>query len=962
MTNKNNYFHNTVDELSRNICRTTCRNPLRILQLNIRGMNNLDKFDDLKLLLTRYPGTIDVLVIGETWVKNERKNLYNIEGYKSIFSCRPDSLGGGVAVFIKETIRFNEILVEHTDGYHHVHVRLNVGSHFNIHAIYRPPSLEPLVFMPKLEAILAESNRNASCVIVGDINIPVNQTSNKLSEDYLNLLACYNFSITNSYATRPASNNVLDHVVCSESLFSSVVNETTSTELSDHSMILSTFNLQKTVTKILLEKTITNYVKLNEAYHIALRNLPEGSPEEKLIYAIDKYQLLKAQYSKTVSVVANIKGYCPWMTLDLWKLSKMKDNVLSNSKKRPNDNHLKELLEYVSKLLQTEKQRAKRAYHSKLLSSGNQREIWRNVNSIIGRNVRDTNSISLSINGQQTSHGPTISNYFNNFFSTIGPQLASTIISERNVNKFNTLSPFRNSIFLQPTTEQEVVLKIKNLDTNKSQGSDGISAAVIKVHYAAFSTLLREVFNNCINTGNFPDCLKVARVIPIFKSGERTDVSNYRPISILSTLSKILEQLLVDRLTDFLKQSNTLYNRQYGFRSGSNTLTAASEFTNDIYSALDSKKRMGVLFLDLRKAFDTIDHTILVQKLEYYGIRGTANALIRSYLSSREQFVHVNGATSDKCGLQVGVPQGSNLGPLLFLLYVNDLPKLPLHGKPHMYADDTALSYEAIDPEDMISKMQQDLCTLKAYFDENLLSLNLSKTKYMIFHSPRLGLPQHSELIFNATQIDKVDNYKYLGLILDPNLKWTFHIEALQKEISSTCGLLWKIHKFVPSKRMIEMYHAFVQSKLQYLVAIWGAAAKTTLTTLQVVQKRCLKAVYKKPRLYPSVRLFEEAAPAILPIPALRNLQCATQIHNLMRNPNAHHNQPILQLQHRYAVRRQDDLQIHKPKTELGKQAFSYFAKSTFNALPAALKSETNTYKFKTAVKKHLRENLRAYV
>lgn len=369
-----------------------------------------------------------------------------------------------------------------------------------------------------------------------------------------------------------------------------------------------------------------------------------------------------------------------------------------------------------------------------------------------------------------------------------------------------------------------------------------------------------------------------------------------------------------------------------------------------------------MLYLDLKKAFDTIDHEILLRKLDYYGIRGNANALIRSYLTSRSQFVQINGTSSEPCHLRVGVPQGSNLGPLLFLLYVNDLPNLKLHGKPRLFADDTALSYESSDPNDIVRLMAEDLSLLQSYFVENLLSLNLSKTKFMIFYSPRLGLPDHRELIVDGVKIEEVDKFKYLGLHLDSNLKWAHHIEALQNDVSSTCGLLWKLSKFMPTKQLIAMYHAFVHSKLQYLVAIWGAAGKTKLRALQLVQKRCLKAVYRRPRLYPSLLLFKEATPSTLPVLALREMQCVTQIHNMIKNPHAHHNQSLIQLQHRYATRHHDNLSISKPNTEIGKQSFSFFAKSAYNALPVSLKNEPNMQKFKSKIKQLLRANLAQFL
>lgn len=229
--------------------------------------------------------------------------------------------------------------------------------------------------------------------------------------------------------------------------------------------------------------------------------------------------------------------------------------------------------------------------------------------------------------------------------------------------------------------------------------------------------------------------MKVARVVPVYKSGSKTDANNYRPISVLSVLSKIFEQLLADRVSSFLNDQKVIYDHQFGFRSGSSTWTAASELMDDIYRAIDTRNIAAILFLDLKKAFDTIDHGVLLKKLEYYGIRGVANTLFRSYLAGRTQYVSVNGVASSERAITVGVPQGSNLRPLLFLLYINDLARLQLHGKPRLFADDTSVTYIATESTRLLRLMEEDIQKLQSFFNENLLSLNLGKTNYMIFHS-----------------------------------------------------------------------------------------------------------------------------------------------------------------------------------------------------------------------------------
>lgn len=955
-----NISYDSLTDLNKNICKTSSSN-LKILQLNVRSVRNPEKFDRIREILALYVGKIDVLVLGETWLTDGITGCCALDGFKGVFSCRNGSLGGGLAVYVRDTLVYEELLNEKDNGFHHLYLRLKLsGESFDIHAVYRPPSYSTTVFLQKLESWLVDGN--VQKVLVGDVNIPANRIESGETQTYVNLLNCYNFSVTNTIPTRPVSGNILDHVVCSESLQPRVINETIFTDISDHSIVLSSFNLQSKTQQKILWKNIVNHAKLNEDFGVALTNMQAGTPNERLEYTQTIYNSLKEQNTRRVECRARIKGDCPWMTFDLWKLLKIKENVLAGSRKRPHDSHQKELLAHISKKLRKAKEIAKKQYYEKLFSNGTQKETWRNINQLIGRKQEGKDDITLQIDGQLTADGPSVANAFNKFFSTIGPQLASTISSRREINKFGTLRPKPDSIFLRPTTAGEVVIKINELDTNKSCGPDGLSAMLIKTHHQAFSQLLRDVFNDCIKTGIFPPSLKTARVIPIHKAGSKTDVNNYRPISVLSVLSKILEQLLVGRITDYLLKKKLLYTHQYGFRTGSSTLTAAIELVDEIYEAFDERKIVGVCFLDLRKAFDTIDHDVLLKKLDCHGVRGKSNDLIKDYLTDRKQYVVTNGACSDVRGMSVGVPQGSNLGPLLFLVYINDLYKLKLHGKPRLFADDTSLSYVGIEADSIVEKMTEDLNKLLGYFAENVLSLNLSKTNFMLFHTPHRTLDPYRELIVNSTRIEEAETFKYLGLIFDRHLKWTPHIKCLQRSLSSTCGLLWKVSKYVPTKQLVDMYHAFVQSKLQYLVSIWGNAAKTALKPLQSTQNRCLKAVFRKPRLHATLELFNDAPPSILPVLALSHLQSLLQVHNMLFKPKAHHNQSLEKVNHKYTLRSKGNLVLKRPRTEAGKTTFAYQAKKAHNALPANLKSERNFQKFKGEVKVLIRSRLSSFL
>lgn len=299
---------------------------------------------------------------------------------------------------------------------------------------------------------------------------------------------------------------------------------------------------------------------------------------------------------------------------------------------------------------------------------------------------------------------------------------------------------------------------------------------------------------------------------------------------------------------------------------------------------------MGALFLDLKKAFDTLNHGILLRKLEHYGIRGVANDVIRSYLENRSQLVSYAGEMSSYRQINVGVPQGSNIGPLLFLIYINDISKLHLTGVPRLFADDTALFYPNIDPNLIIANMHYDLQVLQNYFCDNLLSLNLQKTKYMIFRSPRKTLSNLPDLVMDVNVIERVDSFKYLGIHLDCILSWDYHIKKLAGKISTMCGILKRISHFVPRKVLFMFYFAHVHSHLNYLIIAWGRACKSKLKKLQTLQNRCIKIIYNLPWLFSSVRLYTDFPHKILPIQGMCDEQTLLLIHNMLHNPKSIHN------------------------------------------------------------------------
>lgn len=963
----------TFDDISISFhCSLKTLKNYNILYININSL--LNKIDDLETCieaLSRNGKTIHFIALTEVRLDDDTSNFFGITNYTAFF-CNKIKNSGGVALYCHESLSCSLVLKQSMLNVDLLCVHIT-SLNIKIAVIYKQPPVPNSILLPILDSLL---DKYENCFVIGDLNIDLlsNNTDKHalLNTCQINGYTCLN-KLSTEMATRSAirdgrcSNTIIDHAITDLLHFDydfCVVDST----LSDHKLILISFDMPSN-----RPPAQNNSIKynINTVQYSKFRNtilsIPLLRKNDLNTTDIDdclsilSSSLKNSTISKPMHVTNNNK---PWITNDLLNLVDERNLYFKLHKKYPHNDFVSMTYKKLKSTVDKKRKRLKNDYFSKLITknSKNLRKLWVIFNQIIYNKSKTFPTIdSITRNdGICTTDQSEISNELCTHFTSVGAILATKIQNEQPPQRMAcTLNRSTLHSMMVPNFEHHDILNALN-SINSNSSTDDINTSLLRNNSDIFVPLLTNIVNDSFKNGYFPDALKLAKIVPLFKAGDRTIPQNYRPISILPIISKIFEKLLYSITDKFLKKNNTIDKLQFGFQKTSGCLSAASHLIDQLQTALDDPKQKlaAGLFIDLQKAFDSIPHDNILNKLYKYGIRGIALDIFKSYLQNRRQYVHLNGVNSEQLTITFGIPQGSVLGPLIFLLYINDIFDIPFRGKIQLFADDAAFVYTNCNEYRLFDDMQHDLNLLSNWLYHNLLSLNVEKTNYIIFHSPHKTVnTANFSLSVNNKTITEVTSTKYLGLHIHSSLKWNTHIDSIIKNISPLIGILRRLNHNTPNYLLRNIYYAHIHSRLTYLCQIWGPPSPAyKLSELQILQNKALRNLFAREYVSDGLStadLFLKHN--ILNMNQILQSECASYFYKLIHKlVKSNHIIKYNSEFHSHDTRHNSNIRIPRLHTNYG--LFNVFSYSSllYNRTPANIKQQPSLFLFK----KHLRQHL----
>ena len=928
----------------------------------------------------------DILTFTETWLNDHLSNIVHFDSYTGLYKNKfPVKEGGGIAIFVKNGMNYKvrSDLCFPPDKCHmfdclFIEVKPNKLPQSRpvvLGVLYRSPSFNSISeFDGCLSDIVHTLKReNKDIILMGDLNV------NLLSTDKNNNVSAFLDSmiskglfpkITVPTRISNTSATLIDHIYTNMN-FEQTIAGTLKTDISDH---FSNFIF-----------THSNPGSKNKIKYTSFRNLSENSLAkfEAALSQTDWSNVLshddpEVAYSIFIQMFNNLMNIhlpfkmvrinkfkhkmSPWITNGLLvslrtksKLYKNMHNINDQQRLYEAKCHYKSYCNLYKKTIRAAK---KLFWHNQFDNTKNDmKATWKNINYLLGRN-KSKSSFPDYFNHENTiiNSPEQIAENFNLFYVNIGPKLADKIpSSQKTITDYLPDINIPNSFFFTPCSPIEILNIINKLKPKCSAGHDDISPKLIKRCAIPIAEPLTHIINKSLQSGTIPSDMKRAKILPFYKNEDPHLFKNYRPISLLPTFSKVLERAVYNRLYKYLKTHNLISPSQFGFQQNLSTEMAILEFQDRLTKHIvDNKLGLGV-FLDLSKAFDTLNHDILIKKLEHLGVRGTPLIWFRNYLSNRSQFIQLNGSASTCKTILSGVPQGSILGPLLFLTYINDLPH-NCDSDTILFADDTNILFYNENLNNLQQQVNHQLKKVSEWFNTNKLSLNTKKSKYILFYKQRQRPPEPNiKIHIDQNEIDRTNNIKFLGVTIDSTLSWQSHLKQKNIQILKVNGILSQLQNIVEKRTLHTIYNSLIYPHISYAISVWGNISNTEYKRMYILQKKAIRLISNAKYNSHTSKLFKKLN--LLKLPDIYTLSCSS----LFYNANSTKSFPYLLAQlptntsiHDHNTRYADNIHTFNVTTELSKQLLNYKISTVWNSIPHNLRNSQYKSSFSSNIKKWL--------
>ena len=937
------------------------RNCIGIVYHNAQSLNS--KIEEIRLMASERNPKLMAFV--ETWLDKSHLNKeFEINSYILLRRDRKaEANRGGVCLYVNRSFKAKVLELNSHAGHCYcenlwVEISCSVGRRFVIGVIYRSPSGSLANFCQHMQMDLSQVvDRGMPIIIVGDFNVDLLRMDSN-SEFYRNCMESFFLEQVVNSETRvtATSRSIIDHIWTDD------INKIRNIELhagfSDHKIcyVDMLIRYKEVKPREFNSRSYKNFSAENYIDELKNQNWENvlsrsGVDECWEAFQTDLRRIIDIH--APIKSFSKLKGNQPWMTRNLLELIHMK-------------NATKEIAEYLGtsewcalfkqrkSVVDKETLKAKKDYWARKIEEhvDNPIKLWKTMKDLAPSCFADKPEISLDANKAEE---------FNQFFTGIADSKRAEIDSVDPCEATAYLESFGGEdalkLDLVEINEECTRNTIGKLPIGKAAGVDGIPAKALKIGIDVLIRPITALINMIIRSATFPQCLKVSVVTPIHKKGDPEDPNNNRPISVLPILSKVVERIIKQQLMAHIELNKLLVDVQHGFRPYHSTSTCLLTLQDDIYRNLEEGKMTGIVCLDLTKAFDMMDHGVLAAKLRSFFGEGNATKILINYLEGRQQQVKIGNTLSESRDITYGVPQGSILGPLLFLIFINDLPRNIQRCKTLLFADDTTLYAGSRHPCNIQAALNSDLETVKKWFDKNMLILNVSKTNFIMIKPKHMTDDHNAVIMVGGRRIEEVGVARVLGVKMDNGLTYESHLRELISNVKYRYRAFSRIARFLNEDTKLLLYNSVIACRLNYCDVVWNTGNKYMKDRLQTIQNRAARIILNSGPLENAEGLMDQLG--WLNLQEKRLLHGLVLIHKLLhgKGPKTLTTEANNLMVSRDRVTRaliNNNLEITYSRTNYGKKVFLNSLCKQWNRIPKLIRDVENSQSFKEKLYQHM--------